>query len=198
VCLLFLLFVLDQLLLAIGAGVHFCPRVIEAFVAVPVNVQLAIVAVAGLEMDVDMRVVGILMHRGECSGRGEGPLQVVLSEISRLAGRDVLLEGEHQSVVGARLTMAAPPGSSLLVFLLLPAVVGQVVAQFAVVASLAGVLRVVPGEDRLPIALRRRRPRDVAGVRPAAADAPFRKAHEHAAHPRYSQPRERACDAATV
>jgi len=111
----------DQLLLAIGAGVDLRPRVIEASVAVPVNVQLAIVAVAGLEMDVDMRVVGILMHRGECSGRGEGPLQIVLSEIACLAGSDVLLEGEHQPVVRPGLAATASRPLEFIV-LLLPAI----------------------------------------------------------------------------
>lgn len=120
-CLLFLLFVRDQLLLAIGAGVDLRPRIIEAFVAVPVNVQLAIVPVAGLEMDVDMRVAGILMHRSECSGRGEGPLQVVLSEISCLAGSDVLLEGEHQPVVRPGLAATASRPLEFIV-LLLPAI----------------------------------------------------------------------------
>lgn len=181
-CLLFLLFVLDQLLLAIGAGVDLRPRVIEALVTVPVEVQLAIVDVAGLEVDVDMCVGGILMHRGECSGRGEGPLQVVLSEISCLAGSDVLLEGEHHPVVGARLAVPAAKGPGEFAIFLLPAILLQLVAQLPVVAGIAHVIGVVARQEGLGIAPCCRGTGDVASMRTTRPVPASGEAHEDAGH----------------
>lgn len=183
----FALLVLGKLLPAEFPRVDLRPDMIQVPEPPGIEVQLTVVDVAGLQVNMDVGVCGVLVDRGDHPRRGEGASQILIGHRAGFRRLDVLLEGEHRSVVGARLTAAAPRPAQL-VRLPLGAVLLQLVPQLAVVGGVADVLRVVPRQDCLPIARRRRRPGDVARMSRAGAGAANGETGEDASHQEPSRP----------
>jgi len=174
--------VLGELLPAEFPGVDLRPGAIELREAPRIEVQLPLVNVTGLQVDMNMGVLGVLMDDGDGSRLRERAVQVLLGHPPRPLGLDSSLEGEHRPVVGADLPMSTSPWSAPLVLLRLAAELLQVVPQLPIRAGVSHVLGIVPNEDRLPVALRRHRARDIAGVGGARPCAPGGEAGEDPGH----------------
>lgn len=73
------------------AAVNLGPGAIEIPIPLVVEVQLAAVDVARLQVDVDVGVVGVLVDDRQGAGIGEGTLQVFVGQLARPRGVEPLL-----------------------------------------------------------------------------------------------------------
>lgn len=163
------------------AAVDVGPRSIQIAITLVVEVELALVDVARLQVDVDMGVVGILVDNGQGARAREGAVQVLVGQVSRPHGGDPLLARHDNLVIGARLAVAAPALPQF-VLLALPGVSLQVIAEFVVVAGIEDVLREVSGQDRMVVMPGGRPARDVVDIGRARAATTDRDADEDPAH----------------
>jgi hypothetical protein len=157
--------VLLELLPAECPRVDLRPRLVEPAVGAAVEVQLAVVDVARLDVQVDVGVVGVLVHGRDRAGIGELALEVLVGQVTRLVRLDLPLERQHPPVVRPRLAPAAARPLEL-VGLLLLGVLLQPVAQVAVVLGLAHLRGVVAGRNRVAVPAGR----PAAGKSPAGAE----------------------------
>ena len=114
------------------AAVDFGPLVAQVLVVLAAEMELVAVGVAGLHVDVDVRMFRVLVDSGDGSGVRELAVEVLVRHFAGAIGFDLFLEGEDHAIVRPLLAIAALGFGKLLV--LLKARVGFEVLALLVVA----------------------------------------------------------------
>ena len=131
--------------------------------------ELVPVDVASLNVQMDVRVLTILMDRHQCARLWEAVLQILPRHAEHPLSRFPALARGDGAEVRLRLPTPAAARSQQFVMLLLVRVIDQVGAQFVVGVACACVLWIVVRVNRGPLALRAGRSGDVARVGSARA-----------------------------
>ena len=144
---------------------------------------------ARLQVEVDVRVVGVVVETSGGPGVGKVLLQKLARQPESLIGAHLSLEGESAPVVRARLPATPAPRRQLVLFPL-PVILDDVLAQLVVVLRFPDVGRVVVQVDRSFVTARRTQARDVARVLGGRSAPPDREPEvDAAAHPPRSSPK---------